>query len=148
MRVRDVKSYIICIGNRLLPEDASGPAVFDYLQRLTLPRDIEIIEGGTAGLNLLPLLERGGRVVFVDTVTGFTNDGDIILLDQKTLIQSAANPSFGHDAGLPYVLSLLPKVCDGPMPQEIILIGLEGQCDAQVIDRAAMLSVSIAVNGL
>ena len=143
-----MKSYIICLGNRLLPEDASGPAVFDSLQKLTLPKDIEIIEGGTAGLNLLPLLEKGGRVIFVDTVSGFTNDGEIILLDQKTLMQSATNPRFGHDVGLPYVLSLLPKVCDGQMPQELILIGLEGQCDASVIDRAAMLSVSIAINGL
>lgn len=143
-----MKSYIICLGNRLLREDASGPAVFDSLQKLTLPEGIEVFEGGTAGLNLLPLLEKGGRVVFVDTVSGFTNDGDIILLDQETVRQSVTNPHFGHDIGLPYVLSILPKVCDGQMPEEIILIGLEGQCNTQVIDRAAKLSVSIAVNGL
>ena len=77
-----MKSYIICIGNRLLSEDASGPAVFDSLQKLSLPQDVEIIEGGTAGLNLLPLLEKGGRVVFVDTVSGFADDGEIVMLDQ------------------------------------------------------------------
>lgn len=143
-----MRSYIICIGNRLLAEDASGPAVFDSLQKLTLPQNVEIIEGGTAGLNLLPLLEKGGRVIFVDTVSGFTDDGEIILLDQKTITESATLPHFGHDIGLPYILSVLPNVYDGQMPEEIILIGLEGQCDAQTIEKAAKLSISTAVNGL
>ena len=50
--------------------------VFDRLQEMQpLPAGIELIEGGLAGLNLLPLLERGGRVVFVDAVSGFYRTG-------------------------------------------------------------------------
>jgi hydrogenase maturation protease len=143
-----MKNRIICIGNRLLPEDAAGPAVFDCLQKFRLPAGTELIEGGTAGLNLLPLLEQVGRVVFVDTVSGFTSDGEIIVLDQAALVRSSTTPQFGHDIGLPYVLSVLPKVCDGELPEEITLIGLEGKCDAQVIEKAAKLSLSVAAGGL
>ncbi len=141
-----MKNRIICIGNRLLPEDAAGSAVFDYLQRIGVPENIDVIEGGTAGLNLLPLLEQGGRIVFIDAVSGFTDEGDIIVLDQAALTQSDCNPSFGHDIGLPFVLSVLPRVCDGHMPEKIFIVGLEGKCDTLAIEKAAKIGISLAAN--
>ncbi len=35
---------------------------------------------------------------------------------------------FDHGAGLAYLLAVLPKVCDGELPEEIVLVGLEGEC--------------------
>ena len=35
---------------------------------------------------------------------------------------------FDHGAGLAYLLTVLPKVCDGELPEEIVLVGLEGEC--------------------
>lgn len=138
---------IICIGNRLVEADCAGPAVYDRLQLSDRPDDLEIIEGGLAGLNLLPFLERGGRVVFVDAVSGFGSKGSIVVLDQETLLQQTSAPVYGHGAGLPYLLAVLPHVCEGQLPEEITLIGLEGMCSREVIDRAATLSVEIATIG-
>lgn len=138
---------IICLGNRLLPEDSAGPAVFDSLHERNLPDDIEIFEGGTAGLNLLPLLERENRVVFVDSVSGYTSEGNIVLLDLETITHAVSSPQFGHDTGLPYVLSILPEVSDGKIPSEIVLIGLEGECSEKVIHEAADLCITVALNG-
>ena len=144
-----MKGFIICIGNRFVPEDAAGPAVFDKLQEiLPLPPGIEIIDGGMAGLNLLPLLEQGGRVVFVDAVKGFSGPGTIVLLDQKEIVRNLDACHFDHSAGLAYVLTVLPRVCDGDMPEEIVLVGLEGECTPPVIERAAGLSIAIADLGL
>jgi len=143
-----MESCIICLGNRLVPEDGCGPAVFDSLLEMTLPEGIEVIEGGTAGLNLFPLLERQGRLIFVDSVSGFTSDGNIIILDQYDIIQSLTTPQFGHDIGLPYLLSMFPQVCNGVMPEEIIVVGLEGVCDEETVEKAAKLSVSIAIKGI
>lgn len=141
-------SSIICLGNRLVSEDDSGPRVFDRLRKQSLPPGVEILEGGTAGLNLLPLIEGRRRVVFVDSVSGFTDSGNIVVLSQKTLTDEATIPQYGHDPGLPYVLSILPQVCEDDTPEEIFLIGLEGRCSAEIIERAAKMSVSITLNGL
>ncbi len=143
-----MKATIICIGNRLVPKDAAGTAVFDRLQELNLPVGITVVEGGLAGLNLLPLLEQGGRVVFVDSVSGFSKEGTIVVLDKMDVIQSLSPAHYGHGAGLPYLLSVLPKVCDGQMPEEIVLVGMEGDLNDQMIDRVAELAVSIAKRGL
>lgn len=139
-----MKSCIICLGNRLISEDFFGPAVFDNLQTQPVPCDIEIIDGGTAGLNLLPLLERSGTVVFVDSVSGFGALGEIVLLDQSAVKQGLKRTNFGHDFGLAYLLAMLPKVCSGEIPDKIFLVGFEGECAPQTVDKAAKLALETA----
>ena len=144
-----MKASVICIGNRYVAEDAAGLLVFDRLQTMCpLPEGIEIIEGGLAGLNLLPMLEQGGRVVFVDAVKGFGAAGGVVLLDQQELQESVSQPHFDHGAGLPYVLAVLPKVYEGELPEEIFLLGLEGECTIEMIERAARMTVAVATHGL
>lgn len=139
---------IICIGNRFVAEDDAGIQVFSTLQKMApLPAGIDLIEGGTAGLNLLPLLEKGGRVVFVDAVRGFTDPGTIVLLNSKDITANPALQYYDHNAGLPYVLTALPHVCDGDMPEEIFLIGLEGECSPDMVEQAASLSIAVAKDG-
>jgi hydrogenase maturation protease len=144
-----VKGCIICIGNRFVQEDIAGLAVLAELEkRQPLPPQIDLIEGGLAGLNLLPLLEQGGRVVFVDSVKGFGQPGEIILLDCRDGLPTDDAGHFDHGAGLAYLLAVLPRVFDGELPEEIVLVGLEGQCTEKSIKRAARLSLDIATHGL
>ncbi|MCB2214923.1 hydrogenase maturation protease [Desulfofustis glycolicus] len=146
-----MKATIICIGNRFVPADAAGPTVYDRLRELALPTgEIDLVDGGLQGLNLLPLLERGGRVVFVDAVSGFVdNDADrLVLLDGAEISTWPEQHRFDHGAGIGYLLAVLPQVCDGEMPREIAVVGIEGTYDAQLIERAARLSIEVARHGL
>ena len=71
---------IICVGNRHVRRDDFGPRVYDCLAAQPLPAALDIVDGGLAGLDLLRYLEDGRRVVFVDTVEGFTASGKIVVL--------------------------------------------------------------------
>lgn len=108
---------------------------------------IELVEGGLAGLNLLSCLEKGGRVVFVDAVRKITNPGGVVVLSLEDIVSSLSHRHFGHDTGLPYVLSILPKVCEGELPQEILLVGIEGDCTDNAIETAADLSIRLVLGG-
>lgn len=144
-----MKGFIICIGNRFISEDASGLLVHDRLRAsASLPAGVEVIEGGLAGLNLLPLLEQGGRVVFVDAVRGFTEPDDIVILDARQIRGTSSPVHYDHGAGLPYLLAVLPAVCEGEPPEEIFLLGLEGRCSPPTLERAARLSLAIAAHGM
>lgn len=144
-----MKGVIICVGNRFVAEDAAGPAVLAFLETLRpLPNTIELVEGGLAGLNLLPLLEQGGRVVFVDAVSGFAQPDEIVLFNHQEIISTLTESHFDHGVGLAYLLSVLPKVCEGDLPEEVVLVGLEGECTKETIERAAKLSLIIAAHGL
>jgi hydrogenase maturation protease len=144
---------IICIGNRYISEDAAGPKVYKRLLRYTLPDDVEVIDGGLAGLDLLRFVEGAEQVVFVDSVSGFgqSNSGKqdanckIVVLDAANIASVAAN-RYDHAAGLAYLLHVLPEVCDSPVPP-IVLVGIEGHPDERVTDTAASLALEIAVEG-
>ena len=136
---------IICIGNRYCQEDAAGSLVYDHLAHTRLPADVELIEGGLAGLDLLRFVENSPRVVFVDAVDGFHARDKIVVLDAEQAARHA-DSSYGHAAGLGYLLRVLPQVCEAP-PEEVFLVGIEGDLDAGVIREAAELSVAIAVDG-
>jgi hydrogenase maturation protease len=138
---------IICLGNSLVGSDTAGPAVYEYLQGIDLPAGVEVIEGGLAGLSLLPYLEQGGRVIFVDAISGFATKGSVVVLDQHAVTATLGDSHYDHESGLPYLLSVLPRVCDGELPEEIFLVGVEAEFDTRVIERAAELSLFIAVNG-
>ena len=134
---------IICIGNRYLAADAAGPRVFDCLAGQNLPDDVEIIDGGIAGLNLLGVVEGAARVVFVDAVSGYGEQNRVVVLTPDQVPPSTI--VYDHAAGLPYLFSILPHVCDR-MP-EIYLVGVEGIPDNETIADAAATSIGIAVSG-
>lgn len=139
-----IKSRIICIGNRFVEEDCSGLEVYDRLLQKKIPENIELIEGGILGLNLLCFLENIFSVVFVDTVSGFTEPDQIILLNEKQIKSQLHSLHYGHDSGIPYLLTVLPEVCEGNLPQSFFMVGLEGPCSPATVDRAAALAISVA----
>lgn len=144
-----MKRCIICIGNRFIADDSVGLAVYDRLKAMQpFDTEIDLVEGGMGGLNLLSFLEQGGRVVFVDAVQDIAAPGDVVILSAQDIIATLSQKHFGHEAGLPYLLSVLPNVCEGELPEEILLVGVEGEYTSDTIETAADLCLSLALNGV
>ncbi len=135
---------VICLGNRFVPGDDTGCRVFDCLRGSAIPQDIEIFDGGLCGLDLLRLVEGKNRVVFVDAVAGVTDAGDSVVLSGEQVAAYAGR--YGHGAGLPYLLRLLPQVCAAPLP-EIMLVGAEGALDEPAVRALAERSMEVAIHG-
>ncbi|MFZ5773860.1 MAG: hydrogenase maturation protease [Thermodesulfobacteriota bacterium] len=134
---------IVCLGNRLFDQDAAGPLVYDRLVADEAARDIELLEGGTAGLNLLPLLRGRKRIVFVDAVAGLGEPGEVAAWSAEQLRALPLEPHYGHEAGLLYLLHALPATTP-EAPTAIFLVGLEGVPTAQAITQAARLALDLA----
>jgi hydrogenase maturation protease len=141
----NTQKKIICVGNRFKPEDSAGLMVYDQLISDGLPGDIEVIDGGLAGLNLLRFMHGTDRVVFIDAVNGFKPSGGVIVLDAEKASRHT-DTIFGHSAGLAYCLKVLPEVHDGKLP-EIFVVGIEGITDPDIILKAAEISLKIASQG-
>ncbi len=137
---------IICIGNRYLDGDAAGPLVYDLLRRQSLPDGVEIVDGGLAGLNLLPLLADPVRVVFVDALTGVAATEQVVVIEQARLLAECEAEGYGHSAGLPYLLRLRPQLYPDASP-EILVVGVTGQPTENKLRQAATLAVRIARHG-
>lgn len=135
-------SRIICIGNRLVEDDDFGPRVFDALVASDPPAGMDIIDGGLAGLNLLRHLDDGRPVVFVDNVAGFASGDGLVVLDGEEIARQS-DGHYGHDAGLPFLVRILPRVVERP-PRRIRLIGCEGRASGATVAAAAQLGLRLA----
>lgn len=136
---------IICLGNRYLPGDDTGPRVFDRLSEMPLPGGVRITDGGLAGLNLLSLFEGERRVVLVDAVAGFGPEGDVAVLTRQEAVDGTPS-RYGHAGNLAYLLAMLPEVCAGTVP-EVVLVGIEGTADEYTIRRIADRALALAAGG-
>ena len=145
MQKMNTHKRIICVGNRYQPVDSAGPLVYEQLMNKGLTRDIELIDGGLLGLNLLRFMHGADRVVFIDAVNGFKPFGGVIVLDAENASRHA-DTVFGHSAGLSYLLRVLPEVHDGKLP-EIFVVGIEGAPSSDKILKAAEVSLKIATLG-
>lgn len=134
---------IICLGNRYLAFDAVGPRVFDYLAGVQVPAQVDLIDGGLCGLDLLRSVEGRRRVVFADTVEGLGPANEITQLAGAQV--AAYGGAYGHAAGLPYLLRMLPQV-SASAPPEIVLLGSTGDADPLTIALLARRCLELAVD--
>jgi hydrogenase maturation protease len=133
---------IICVGNRYDPRDAAGPHVYDRLAAGGHAPDVELVDGGLCGLDLLRFVDGAERVVFVDSVSGFGKPGEVMILNAAD-VAASADGAFDHGSGLPYLLRVAPLVCE-KTPAEIIVVGLEGAPDSSALDVAARMAAALA----
>jgi hydrogenase maturation protease len=134
---------IVCVGNRYIDEDSAGPKVFDYLTSRGHPTELDLVDGGLGGLDLLRWMEGVDRVVFVDTVWGIGSPGEVMVLSREQ-VAGYAPERYEHGAGLAFLLQMLPQVCPGPTA-DVMVVGIEGPCDQGAVGRAADLALSLAL---
>ncbi len=115
---------IICIGNQLVPGDDAGPLIYNRLLQESLPVDVELVDGGTRGLDLLPFFDGASQVLLIDQVEGFCPAPGVVLLCGEELLRGVQN-RFDHQIGIGYLLQMLPQVCEILIP-EVKMIGIEG----------------------
>ncbi|MDR3629081.1 MAG: hydrogenase maturation protease [Desulfocapsaceae bacterium] len=135
-----MNTRIICVGNRLFAPDSAGPMVYDILSSGQLPKRVELIDGGLAGLNLLCCLEGIDLVIFVDSVQGFRDAPGIIIMNVFDSLHICQD--YDHNAGLGYLLQAAPQVLEEKLP-EIVLVGIQTDSDSRLYHRAARMCLEI-----
>lgn len=92
-------------------------------ERYELPPELEVVDGGTYGLDLLPYIEGRERVLFVDAVNFRKDPGYIGVLENEEIPALFAAKESLHHLGLMDVLAAA-KLLD-VSPREICLIGIQ-----------------------
>ena len=112
------------IGNMLLSDDGVGIHVLHKLQNeFNFSPSIELIDGGTKGLDLLPLFENRDRVLIIDAANFKKAPGTIDTVEGDNIPAFLSTKLSVHQIGLPDML-YAAKLMD-IMPQETFLIGMQ-----------------------
>lgn len=136
------RARVICIGNPYHPADWVGPAVFAALGRIGAGADaeVEVVDGGLQGLNLLRLLDGMERVVFADTLVGDDDDAAFAILEDPVAGHPAL--SFDHAGGLAYLLQAAPLVQE-KLPR-IWVVGVAAGADRSLAGPIARRCLELA----
>lgn len=123
--INDIKKNILVIGlgNTLLPDECVGVQAVDVLKSsYQFPNSVEIVDGGTMGVELFSYFQDRSDVIIVDTVNAGKEPGTIIRIEEDIpeFFQVKMSP---NQIGLADIFSIA-SLTENP-PKNIVMFGLE-----------------------
>jgi len=127
------------IGNILLSDDGVGVHILNRLkEEYDLPGYVELIDGGTKGLDLLPLLEARDKVLFIDAANFKKDPGTIGEVEGDDIPAFLTTKLSVHQIGLPDMLFSANLM--GILPPEMSLIGIQPESMATSVEMSDVVS--------
>lgn len=121
-----MKKRVIGCGNLIVGDDGLGVRVIEELRELSLPENIELIEGAVRGINLLDYFMDTDKVIIVDAVNFGQEIGTIRRFDLQELEGMSKNTiTTLHQIGISETVKLGLKLYPDDICRNIVLIGME-----------------------
>lgn len=119
-----MRIVVLGVGNVLYSDEGVGVrAVEELARRYELPAEVELIDGGTSGMELLDVLAGADRLVIVDAVTSGAPPGSVVRLEGDAVPRFFTTKLSPHQVGLCDVLAALSLM--EASPGETVIIGVE-----------------------
>ncbi|MCE5311627.1 MAG: HyaD/HybD family hydrogenase maturation endopeptidase [Nitrospiraceae bacterium] len=118
------KIAVIGLGNILMMDEGVGVMVANKLgQRLKCEPEVEFIDGGTMGLDLMPYIEGKEKVLIIDAVDFGKDPGHIGVLRNDEIPSALHSKLSVHNIGLADIMFVL-KLGER-LPQDMFLLGIQ-----------------------
>lgn len=115
---KDDRILVLGIGNFLMGDEGVGVHVVHALNNRNLPKNTDIIDGGTGSFDLMPILSQYARVLFIDATMDGKPPGSINVLYPK-FAKDFPKVLSAHDVGLKDMIDALEF--QGELPKIILL---------------------------
>jgi hydrogenase maturation protease len=122
-RAQPCPTLVLGLGNILLRDEGVGVRVVQAMEQMPLPPGVEVLDGGTAGLDLLDALADRQKVVVIDALDGDMAPGTVLRLTPDELVPRHEPGVSLHDLGLVETLALARQL--NVSPPEVVIIGVE-----------------------
>lgn len=117
----DPSVLVLGVGNLIQSDDGVGIHVVHELERRTLPPDVELLDGGMMGAELIGFLQGRGKVIIVDAMGAEGGPGTLYRIPFEELTVSSSVPFSTHSPGLGELLQCCKRL--DPRP-EIVVYGI------------------------
>jgi hydrogenase maturation protease len=117
-------TVVIGLGSPLMGDDGLGLLALETLRRSAgFEPEPLFVDGGTWGMNLLPVIERADRLLLVDAIRAGARPGEVVVIEREALPRGLGIKLSPHQIDLQEVLALAEL--RGCLPRESVAIGLE-----------------------
>ena len=137
----DMNILVMGIGNILLQDEGAGVrAVEEFARRYETPASVELLDGGTSGIELLQHIQGRSALVLIDVVRNGEPYGTLSRFEGDAVPSLFQNKISPHQLGLSDLLATARLL--GSMPEKVILYGIE----PKTIETGLEMSAEIAGN--
>jgi hydrogenase maturation protease len=98
-------------------------AIAALRESYVFPGNVDLIDGGTMGLDLLPFIEGSDRLLIIDAVDFSAEPGTVRVIEGKDLSGFLDTKLSVHQIGLPDMLFAAAMM--GIIPPEMCLVGIQ-----------------------
>jgi len=119
-----MKTLVLGIGNVLLQDEGVGiHALNEIRRRFELDDEIELLDGGTAGVELLRYLDGREHVVVIDAIAAGHPPGTVFRVEGEDVPRTFHQRISPHQIGLSDVLAT--ALITDTLPAKIVMFGVE-----------------------
>lgn len=113
---------VLGVGNVLLTDEGIGVRVVESLyDNYQFPANVEVIDGGTAGMELLEIIADRDHVILIDAVNTGAAAGTVVTLEGDEVPALFRNRISPHQLGISDLLGVMSLT--GELPKEFTLFG-------------------------
>lgn len=124
MNGSEAKVLVLGIGNLLIGDEGVGCRTAEELaRRYTFPPTVECVDGGTAGFELLTMIDDKEHLILIDALKNDQPPGTVVLVEDEHVPQAFLARTTPHQLGICDVLAAA-QLSD-TMPKHLTLYGIE-----------------------
>lgn len=119
-----MRAVVLGIGNTILTDEAAGVrAALALEQAYKVPANVQVIDGGTSGMEMIEDLSNLDFLIVIDVVKTGAAPGTVVKIAGDEIPVFFRQKLSPHQIALPDVLASLELL--DTMPKEIIVLGIE-----------------------
>lgn len=138
----DLNVLVLGVGNVLLADEGVGPKVVEKLtDTYHVPANVEFVDGGTMGFDLLPYFDDRSHLLVIDAINTGKEPGHTVRIeldDPASFFRTMVSP---HQLGLGEVLGVA-SMSDN-LPSSIVVIGIEPASLATSIELSPVVEKKV-----
>lgn len=137
-----MKTLVLGIGNLLMTDDALGVKIVQKIQQeYSFSEDVAVVDGGTLGLDLLPMVEEADRLLIVDALEMNAEPGAVFKMVGDEVPKVLANKVSIHQMGGQDLLALAEL--QGYLPTELVVLGTQAGCVEMGLDMTDAVEATV-----
>lgn len=119
-----MRALVLGIGNTILTDEAAGVRAVEMLERdYRLGENVQVVDGGTSGMEMIEDLSDLDFLVVIDVVKTGAAPGTVVKIAGDEIPVFFRRKLSPHQIGLPDVLASL-ELLDA-LPKEVVVLGVE-----------------------
>ena len=132
---------VLGIGNILLRDEGVGVRVIEQMQKMHLLDDVELVDGGTAGADLLDVLAERQKVIVIDAVQADCTPGTVLRFTADELVLPDGVGMSLHELGLGEALTMTRQL--GCAPENVVVFGIKPKDTTCGLDLTEEVEASV-----